>query len=61
MNNIEVRDAIKNSRLFGYEVAAALGLSETSFSRKLRTELTPSEKERILTVIELLKKEGAND
>lgn len=57
MNNLEIRMAIKNARLFNYEIAAELGLSETSFSRKLRKELTPDEKERILAAIERLAKE----
>lgn len=57
MNNLEIRTAIKAARLYGYEVAAALGLSETSFSRKLRKELPQGEKEKILAVIESLKKE----
>ena len=56
MNNLEIRMAIKNARLFSYEIAAELGLSETSFSRKLRKELPPDEKERILAAIESLAK-----
>lgn len=51
MNNIEIREAIKNARLYSYEVAAAMGISETSFSRKLRNELAPDEKKRILDTI----------
>lgn len=58
MNNLEIRTAIKKARLYSYEVAAALGLSETSFSRKLRKELSEEEKEKILDVIEKLAKEG---
>lgn len=58
MNNLEIRTAIKKARLYGYEVAAALGLSETGFSRKLRKELPQDEKEKILEVIEKLAKEG---
>lgn len=58
MNNLEVREAIKRARLFGYEVAAVLGMSETSFSRKLRQELSVEEKMRVLAAIEKLAKEG---
>lgn len=57
MNNLEIRTAIKKARLYSYEVAAALGLSETSFSRKLRKELSEDEKEKILAVIEKLARE----
>lgn len=56
MNNLEIRMAIKNARLFNYEIAAELGLSETSFSRKLRKELLPDEKERVLAAINRLAK-----
>lgn len=58
MNNIEIREAIKRARLFGYEVAEALGISETHFSRKLRKELPADEKARVLTAIEKLAKGG---
>lgn len=56
MNNLEIRLAIKSARLFSYEIAAELGLSETSFSRKLRKELPPEEKEKILAAIDRLTK-----
>lgn len=56
MNNLEIRMAIKNARLFNYEIAAELGLSETSFSRKLRKELLPDEKERVMAAIDRLAK-----
>lgn len=58
MFNIEVRAAIKKARLFNYEVAAAVGMTETSFSRKLsRQELSAEEREQILAAIERLVKE----
>ena len=56
MTNIEVRDAIKRTRVYGYEIAAALGISETHFSRKMRKEFTPEEKNRVLAVIAKLAK-----
>ena len=62
MFNLDVRGAIKAAGLFGYEVAAALGISETSFSRKIaRSELPEEEKARIFCAIEKLvksRKEG---
>lgn len=52
MFNLDVRDAIKQAGVFGYEAAAALGMSETSFSRKMaRAELSEDEKERIFDAI----------
>ena len=58
MFNIEVRAAIKKARLFSYEVAAALGITESSVSRKMsRKEMDSEEKRQILAVIERLSKE----
>ena len=56
MNNLEIRTAIRKARVYGYEVASALKMSETNFSRKLRKELPPEEKERILEAIDRLAK-----
>ena len=56
MNNFEIREAMKENRLYNYEVAAALGVSEFTLSRKLRNELGQEEKEKILEVIEKLVK-----
>lgn len=58
MFNIDIRNAIKNAGLFGYEVAAALRISETSFSRAIsRSELTDSRKEQIFKAIEEISKD----
>lgn len=55
MFNHDVRIAIKTAGLFGYEVAAALGISETSFSRKIaRGELPDAEKRKIFEIINRL-------
>lgn len=55
MANIDVREAIKRARVYGWEVAAALGISESYFSRKLRKELSDEEKTKIFAAIEKLK------
>lgn len=52
MNNIEIRQAIREKRLHNYEVAAALGVSEFTFSRKLREELSPEQREHVMRAIE---------
>lgn len=58
MFNIEIRTAIKKARLFNYEVAAAVGMTETAFSRKLsRQELSDEERNWILSAIERIAKE----
>ena len=41
-----------------WQVAEAIGMNESAFSRKLRKELPQEEKEKILAVIEKLAKEG---
>lgn len=50
-NNLEVREAISAKGLLYYEVAKLIGVSDTSFSRMLRYELTPERKTEILTAI----------
>ena len=57
MANRELKLTIAGSGLTQYEVAEALGWSESGFSRRLRKELSTSEKEQILTIIEKLKQE----
>ena len=57
MKNIEIRQAIIDNRLYHYEVAEALGMSEFTLSRKLRKELDTEEKEKILAVITKLANE----
>lgn len=61
MNNTEIRQAIKANRLYNYEVAAALGISEFTLSRKLRNELDQEEKAKILEVIEKVAKGWRHD
>ncbi len=52
MHNLDVKAAIRQAGFFGYEVAAALGISETCFSRQLsRAELSPEKKEHIMRTI----------
>ena len=57
MNNVEIRQTMKEKRLYNYEIAAALGVSEFTLSRKLRKELPQEEKQTILGIIARLSKE----
>ena len=60
MFNIEIKQAIKKARLFNYEVAAALNMHETTFSRKIsRQELSREEKDQILEAITKTKEDNA--
>ena len=56
MKNFEIRQAMKENRLFSYEVAAALGIADSTMSRKMRNELDEEEKQKILEVIDKLAK-----
>lgn len=58
MENVEIRSAYMQASIKQWQLAEALGISETHFSRKLRKELPQEEKEKILAVIEKLAKEG---
>ena len=51
MNNVEIRNELRKRRMFNYELAELLGVSEFTLSRKLRKELPEDEKQRILEVI----------
>lgn len=55
MNNKDVREEIKKSKLFQWQVAEAIGINESAFSRKLRYELPKEEKQEIFSVIQKLK------
>ena len=57
MNNLQIRKAIKESKLRHYEIAKLMDISENTFSRKLRYELPQEEKEKILKIIKENKKE----
>lgn len=57
IKNNDIRNEIKSTRLLYWEVAAALGISDGAFSRKLREELPPDEKEHIMEIIKTLAKE----
>lgn len=52
LNNFKVRHAIEKNRLTYYEVAEMLGISENTFFRRLRYELTENEQNEIVKIIE---------
>ena len=53
-NNQEIRKAIFESGVKKYEIATALNITDSTFSRKLRKEFSKEEKEKILKIIEKL-------
>ena len=51
MANQDVRLKAAGSGVKLWQIAGALGVNDGNFSRKLRKELPPEEKERILEII----------
>ena len=49
--NQRIREAAKRSDVYLWEVAAVLGIADTTFSRWLRRELPEEEQEKILGII----------
>lgn len=53
MHNINLREAMRNKGIFNYQVAAEMGIAETSFSRMLaRSELTEEKQAEVLSAIQ---------
>lgn len=52
--NADIRTAIKESSLCQYQVAEKIGVSEFTFIRWMRNELSDERKQRILTAIKEL-------
>lgn len=57
MHNTDIRQAAKDAGLKLYEIAAAYGVNDGNFSRRLRWELPDADKQRIFEIIERLSKE----
>ena len=49
--NDAIKRKIKESRIMQYEIAAKIGISEYTFCRWFRTELTSEQQERILAAV----------
>ena len=54
-NNVEIRQAIAERRLYYYEVAEAIGISSFTFSTWMRNELPDDKKQMILETIKRIK------
>lgn len=53
--NEEIRTQAKNKNIKHWQIADYLGISEATLTRKLRHDLSPEEKERVLKAIEKIK------
>lgn len=49
--NLEIRNAAKDSGVRLWEIAMRLGITDGNFSRRLRSEFSPEERERVLQII----------
>lgn len=58
MANETIKNYAKQNRVRLWEVAEGLGIQDSALSRKLRKELPPGEKEKILALIEKLARGG---
>ena len=54
MNNTDIRQAAAQEGIKLWQIAGALGITDCTFSRKLRYELPESEKEKIFCIITTL-------
>lgn len=52
MANNDIREAAKQKRIPLWKIADALGITDASFSRKLRHELNEDKKQQIKTIID---------
>ena len=60
MYNQDLRKNANDSSVKLWEIANAMGISDSSFSRKLRRELSAEEKTKIISIIEQLKGGDSN-
>ena len=58
MSNEALRRFAAGTGVKLWQVAEALGIADTSLSRKMRRELPPDEKERIVRIIREISKEA---
>lgn len=59
--NTEIRAAAKSAGVFLYEIAEKLEVSEPTFNRYLRKELSEGMKARVLAAIEEIRSEHENE
>lgn len=55
-NNIEIRNAIFSNNIKKWKIADKLGITDSTFSRMLRNEISNEKKKEILNIINDLKK-----
>ena len=58
VRNQDVRDAMRNAKVFVWQVAECMGIHENTLYRYLRKPLKEVDKRQILTIIEQLKQKA---
>lgn len=56
MKKVDIRNKLKKSHIFQYELAEAMGMSEMTLLKKLRKEFSLEEKQKIYNIIDELMK-----
>ena len=51
MANYEIRNEAKSRGVRLWEIAMRLGINDGNFSRRLRSEFSPADRERVLRII----------
>lgn len=59
--NLDIRAAAKSAGVFLWEIADNLGVSELTFIRSLRKELSDARKTTVFAAIEEIKREHENE
>lgn len=57
-HNLEIRNAIKDSCFFTWQIADSLGVHENTFYRWMRTEMTDQKKAQVMSTIKKLKEKS---
>ncbi len=58
MKNSQIRNKAKQSNIHLWQIANKLGITDSTFSKKLRFELSEDETKKILDIIDELVKEN---
>lgn len=51
-SNLDVRECAKKSGVYLWQIAAAIGVSEPTFNRRMRFEMSEAEKEQVKQIID---------
>lgn len=52
MTNKEIRDIMKQEKIFIWQIAEVLSIHETTMIKRFRTEMTDKQKQQVISAIE---------